>query len=136
MTLETSRKPSAPQEEAGLRAALERLYNGHSTAAVRFRFGLLIFDLLTIGFFIVASILPSSPWLLVFDHAFASVLMADFGARLWLERRKLAFLFDPVTLADLIVIGTLLAAAFVENWAFCACSAPCGCSAPITYSGC
>jgi voltage-gated potassium channel len=118
MIVETARKPSTPQGTVGLRAALDRLYNGHSASAVRFRFGLLTFDLLTIAFFIVASMLPPSPWLLVFDHGIALVLMADFGARLWLERRKLAFLFDPVTLADLIVIATLLAAAFVENWAF------------------
>src|SRR5512134_2209395 len=118
MIVETARKTSTPQGTVGLRAALDRLYNGHSASAARFRFGLLTFDLLTIAFFIVASMLPPSPWLLVFDHGIALVLMADFGARLWLERRKLAFLFDPVTLADLIVIATLLAAAFVENWAF------------------
>lgn len=118
MTTEHARTRAALKPAGGLRATLQGLYHGRNPRAVRFRYMLLLFDLITIGFFIVTSLLPQTPWLLVCDYVIAFVLLADFAARLWLEKRRVAFLFDMVTLADVIVIVTLLAAPFVDNWAF------------------
>ncbi len=101
-----------------LRALLDYLYNGPSETARRFRFALLGFDVITIVFFIVASVLEFGPLILAADVVIATLLIADFGARLWIAPRKLRFLFDPITLADLIVIATLLAPALIQNWAF------------------
>lgn len=117
-TTEHAKRKPAPKRAGELRTTLQRLYHGRSRQAVRFRFALLAFDLLTIAFFVIASMLPDSLWILVCDYGIAFVLLADFVARLWLEKRRLAYLADPVVLADVIVIATLLAAPFVENWAF------------------
>lgn len=101
-----------------LRATLNHLYNGSSRRSRRFRTVLLIFDILTISFFILASMLEFSPAILVADIAIAAILITDFAARLWLAPGKMRFLFDVVSLADLIVIATLLAPALIQNWAF------------------
>ena len=118
MTARHSRAKPAPRPGGTLRARLQHLYHGRSQQAARFRFALLAFDLMTIGFFVIDSMLPNSLWLYAFDYAIALVLLADVTARLWLEKRRLAFLADPIAIADLVVIATLLAAPFVENWAF------------------
>jgi voltage-gated potassium channel len=101
-----------------LRETLDRLYHGRSRRAVRFRFALLAFDLVTIIFFIVASMLPPAPWVLLLDYLIAAVLLADFAARLWIAKQPYRHLFDPITLADAIVVATLLLAPLMENWAF------------------
>ncbi len=103
---------------ARLRSTLDNLYNGSGRRAQRFRTGLLIFDILTIAFFIAASMMEFSPPILVADITIALVLIADFFARLWLAPGKARFLFDVVSLADLVVIATLLAPALIQNWAF------------------
>jgi voltage-gated potassium channel len=118
MTAEHAEKKATLTSADALRATLRRLYRGHSRQAVRFRFALLAFDLFTIAFFVIASMLPGSLWILVCDYVIAFVLLADFVARLWIEKRRFAYLADPVVHADAIVIATLLAAPFVENWAF------------------
>lgn len=103
---------------ARLRALLHHLYTGSSRRAQRFRTGLLIFDVLTIGFFIVASMLEMSPAILVADVVIAALLICDYAARLWIAPGKTRFLFDVVNIADLVVIATLLAPALIQNWAF------------------
>jgi voltage-gated potassium channel len=111
-------KKPARRSTGGLRKTLERLYHGRSRKAARFRFALMAFDLVTVGFFVVASVVAESPWLFVCDYLIALALVADFAARLWLAPRRLAHLADAAVLADLIVIVTLLAAPFIENWGF------------------
>lgn len=97
---------------------LNRLYNGSGRSAVRFRFALLAFDLFTIVFFVVASVLPANPWFWFVDYLIALALAVDLFIRFRLARHRGAFLFDPITLADVVVIGTLLAAPFTQNWSF------------------
>lgn len=116
--MDETKAKSAQRSRRGVHNKLNRLYHGRSRQAVRFRFALLAFDIFTIVFFVVASLLPTTPWLLVADYLIALALIADFGIRFWLAKRRGAFLLDPITLADLVVIGTLLAAPFTQNWAF------------------
>lgn len=101
-----------------LKSRLEGLYFGGSSHARVFRYVLLTFDLVTILFFVVTSMFPESTPILVIEYAIAAVLTADFAARLWISRRKWRFLADPITMADIIVIGTLVLAPFIENWGF------------------
>lgn len=98
---------------------LFRLYNGMDARSRRFRYGLLAFDIGTIAFFIVTSLVPhEGAWFLVIDYTIAVVLSLDFAARLWISQRRLRHLLKPVVIADAVVILTLLAPAFVENFAF------------------
>lgn len=103
---------------AGTHDRLKRLYHGKSKRAIRFQYLLLGFDLLTIGFFIVSSLMSSSPWLLAAEYTIAVILLVDFLLRLWIAASKRRYLFQVMALADLIVIATLLLPALIENFAF------------------
>jgi voltage-gated potassium channel len=105
----------APRE---WRARLYELYYGWSPRAVRFRYGLLLFDLLVIGFVIVSSFFFANPVVEVLDLVFGIVILADFGARLLASRSLLNELVHPLGLADLIVIVSFLAPLAGENFAF------------------
>ncbi|MCW5700741.1 MAG: potassium channel family protein [Rhodospirillales bacterium] len=101
-----------------LNSTLHLLYKGRSRLSTRFRLGLLAFDLFTIGFFVIASMIPAGPWIWAVDFVIAVVLTVDLTARFSIARNKLSFFVDPIAIADVVVIGTLIAATFIENWAF------------------
>lgn len=103
---------------SNLKLTVKELYVGKSRAAQAFRYGLLVFDVVTIAFFIVTSMVPETLPILAVEYTIAAFLILDYAARLWLARRKLHFLVEPLNIADLVVIGTLVAAPFIENWAF------------------
>lgn len=104
---------------ARLKQALNHLYTGSSQRATNFRYGLIAFDLLTIGFFIVTAPDFPTPFILVADFIIGTFILADFLARLWIAPSKLRMLRQPYTLADILVIFTLLLAPFIStNLAF------------------
>lgn len=98
--------------------ALNDLYNGKSKKSVYFRLGLVAFDVITISFFVVTSLVEISPWIIAIDFSIAFVLSLDFISRLLLARSRLNYLIHPVTLLDLMVILALLAPTVIENLAF------------------
>ena len=110
----------APAADHGrrLRLRLRALYFGPSPAAVRFQHALLAFDIATVGFFLVVSFVPEAPWIAPINLVIALILTADFGIRWWIARRRLRHLLRPVTIADLVVIVSLLASALVDNLGF------------------
>ncbi|HHL43902.1 MAG TPA: potassium channel protein [Hellea balneolensis] len=97
---------------------LYRLYNGQSRHAIRFGYGMMAFDLITIAFFIVSSMVDPQPWFVFIDFIVGIVIGLDFLARFWLARRKARYLTRMTTLADVIVVISLLAPAFVEHLIF------------------
>lgn len=101
-----------------MRAYLHGLYHGADKTARRFRYGLLVFDIGTIVFFVASSLLDHTAWFFIADYSIAVVLSFDFVARLWVSSRKIRHLLQPVVIADVVVILTLLAPAFLENFAF------------------
>ena len=96
-----------------LRDLLDGLYNGSSLRAERFRYSLLVFDLLTVGIFIIDSLTPPIASMIVVDVTIAVLLILDFSARLP-STAPWRYLFDPVTIADLVVIATLLLPLLIE----------------------
>jgi hypothetical protein len=100
------------------RASLDELCNGGSLRAERFRYSLLTFDLVTVAIFIIDSLTPPVASMVVVDVTIAVLLMLDFLARLVVARPRWRYLLDPVTIADLVVISTLLLPLLLENWAF------------------
>lgn len=101
-----------------MRKQLKHLYYGDDRVARYFRFSLLIFDLVTILFFVVSSALEPTRLWYVFDYLIATVLILDFAARASIADRPWRFAIHFTSIADLIVIVTLLAPAFVQNLAF------------------
>lgn len=104
--------------ETGTRARLKQLYYGDAPAARRFRFGLLGFDIVTILFFIVSSMLEFGPAVLAIDLGVAAVLAADYAARMAIANRAWWFALRFTSIMDVVVILSLLAPFLFENMGF------------------
>jgi voltage-gated potassium channel len=101
-----------------LKVRLTALYRGRTKQSERFRYALLVFDVVTIGFFVVVSMVPLTPWVIAADLVLAVLLGADFVARLIMADSRARHLLQPVTIADAVVVASLILAPFVENLAF------------------
>ena len=95
-----------------LKQRLVRLYTGDGPGAVRFRYGLIAFDALTILFFIVSAPFALPPPYQVLSVVIGLLIALDFAARMWIAEDRWALLGKIYTLADLVVILSLLADPF------------------------
>jgi voltage-gated potassium channel len=107
-----------PAPDAGLHGLLSRLYFGDSWGARRFRYGLVAFDLTTIVVFLVDSVAREAWWMTPLDLVLAVVITAEFAARLYVEPDKRRHLLSIATIADLVVIASLLLPALIDNLGF------------------
>lgn len=101
-----------------LKNKLSSLYFGESETALRFRFGLLVFDLITILFFVVSSLFEATVWVYAVDYLIAAVMTADFLARASLEANRRQWLLQLDTWLDIVVILSLVASMVVDNLSF------------------
>lgn len=99
-------------------STLRELYEGESARASRFRYALLYFDLAVILYVVATSFAAGGGLVLVIDVVIGVFILADFGARFAISERKLRFLANPVTLADLIAIASFLIAIFGGSLGF------------------
>lgn len=102
-----------------LRATLDGLYHGRSKAGLRFRLGLLVFDLIIVGSYVVGSVLglPQGFWML--DLVLAAIVAADLAARWLISDGWRSFLFrSPFHWADMVVILSLVAPLIFGDFAF------------------
>jgi voltage-gated potassium channel len=107
---------AAPQSR--LHAFLSHLYFGDSPDARRFRYGLMAFDITTIAIFLVASMARDQWWIVPLDLLLAGFIIAEFAARFYVEPDKRRHLRSIATIADLVVIASLLLPAFIDNLGF------------------
>ena len=109
-----------PDELSGtsFKARVYQLYFGDSKAALRFRLGLLAFDVLTMLFFIVSSMMEPNNVIYVIDYCIAAVLTLDFWARAVLEKNSKHWLLRFNTYMDIVVIGSLLVSMITSNLSF------------------
>ncbi|MFD1697258.1 potassium channel family protein [Roseibium aestuarii] len=103
---------------ATLRARLRTLYFGDSRQSRYWRYGMLVFDVATIAYFVVSSMIDPEHHNHAIDFVVAAVLGLDFAARLLAEPRPWRELFSFTGIMDIAVIASLLAPVFVENMAF------------------
>jgi voltage-gated potassium channel len=101
-----------------LRARIEELYEGTSQRAHRFRYSLLAFDVVTVAFVVLTSFVRPSDWILWIDLLFGAAILVDFAARWWIAPRRVRFLFEFSTVADLAAIASFLAPLVVEGFGF------------------
>lgn len=99
-------------------ARLKELYEGSSPAANRFRYGLLVFDLATIGFVIATSFVPHTLLIEALDLVLGLIILADFAARLAIEKHKGLHFLRFATWADIIAIASFLAPVAGEAFGF------------------
>jgi voltage-gated potassium channel len=81
---------------------LRELYQADSRRAVLFRYGLVVFDLLTIISLVVTSFVQGDPVLELIDAAIGLIVLGEFLARLSVSHRPLHDLFHPLGLADIV----------------------------------
>lgn len=91
------------------RAVIRYLYEGATPQAHRFRYALLISDLVALLFIIATSFAPRSQLVEAIDVLFGLLMLADFAARLFISRHKLRDLAHPVTWTDIAAIISFLA---------------------------
>lgn len=97
---------------------IRHLYFGDGQGPRAFRIGLLAFDLVTILFFIASSLAEAdSNWRWI-DYPLAAVIAAELAARAWISDRPLRYLFTFSTIADVLVVVSLIAPMFTDSLAF------------------
>ncbi|MBN8631074.1 MAG: potassium channel family protein [Rhodobacterales bacterium] len=101
-----------------LRSRTRALYERPGTAADRFRYALLGFDVLTVAWLVASSFLERGQHHTRIDLAIGLVFLADFLARLWISRRPLKDLLSFWSAADILVIVSLLFPIWGEGLAF------------------
>ena len=99
-------------------AKLRTLYEGDSSAAHRFRYGLLGFDIATIAFVIATSFFEHTPVIEAIDLVLGLLILADFLFRLRIERDKKGFFLRISTWADLVSMVSFIAPIAGEAFGF------------------
>jgi voltage-gated potassium channel len=94
---------------ASLKTYIRQLYQGKTERGVRFRYALLVFDIVTVLFIIATSFLPSSEIIETLDVLFGIGILADFSARLLISRHRLREFTRFSTWADVVAIISFLA---------------------------
>lgn len=100
------------------RLRLRALYEGPSEAADRFRYGLLVFDLVMIAFLVATSFVVRGMHTELADMAIGLLLMTEVLARLWSSPDPRRELFSLYGLADVAVVLSLIAPIWGEGFAF------------------
>lgn len=87
---------------------VQHLYLGSDPAAVRFRYGVILFDVLTIFFFVATAHIPHGSLLVLISQGLGVLIALDLAARLWIATNPRKLLLRIYSLGDLVVIITLL----------------------------
>lgn len=88
---------------------IRSLYQDHTPQAHRFRYALLIFDLLVVLFVIVTSFFERRIEIEIADAVLGVLILIDFLIRIWIEADKGRFLLRVATWADIAAIISFLA---------------------------
>jgi len=109
---------AAGRNGASWQRGLRRLYEADTPRGRRFRYGLLVFDMVTILFIVITSFLPRPPVVEALDVVFGLLILADFSARMAIARAPWRELVHPATWADVAAIISFLAPILGEGFAF------------------
>jgi voltage-gated potassium channel len=98
---------------SSMKNSVVMLYTGASQTSVGFRYALIIFDLLTIVYFIVTASWPDSLELTAISRIFGIVIFTDLTLRIWISNDRLQLLKRPYVIADFIVIASFFINPFI-----------------------
>ena len=101
-----------------LHDTINDLYNGNRRRSRTYRWSLLVFDVVTILYFIVASFLHHIDDMHILEEAIGVIYLLEYSARMFISKQRLRSIFSLAGLADLIVIVSLLAPSLAENFLF------------------
>jgi len=97
---------------------LRTLYEGDTAEAYRFRYGLLVFDLVTVVFIIATSFVERNAVLEAFDLVFGLAIALEFVGRILISRQRLHEFVRLSTWADIVAIASFLAPIAGEGGGF------------------
>ncbi len=100
------------------RQRVRALYHGTDEKARTFRFALLVFDIVSVLFFIATSMVREGAWIYWVDAVIAVVLVADLAARFWIAKHPWQLFRQFTTWTDIIVIITLILPTFFDSLLF------------------
>jgi len=83
-----------------------------------FRWGLIAFDILTISYFVTASFFHHTDSFHSLETTIGILFLIELAARLYISPQRCRDAFHPVSIADMIVIVSLLAPTLIENYLF------------------
>ena len=101
-----------------LRSRLRDLYDGDSVNAHRFRYGLLILDIVSLIYIVATSFFPGNAAVEAADLGFGLIFLADFLSRLFIARKPWREFLHPVAWADIASIASFLAPLAGEQFGF------------------
>ncbi|MEO1089607.1 MAG: ion channel [Pseudomonadota bacterium] len=110
--------PAAPTEPPRLKARIRRLYDGNGRTSMLFRWSMFGVDVVTIGLFIEMTFFAETRFVLALELTLGVIILIDLIARFYISRSRLRFVVRPVTIADVIVVFSMLGAALAENLGF------------------
>ena len=92
-----------------LKSRIRQPYEGETPGGIRFRYALLVLDIVTVLFIIATSFLPRNRAIESLDVVFGVLILADFSARLIISRQPLKDFTRLSTWTDIVVIVSFLA---------------------------
>lgn len=101
-----------------LRQSIRDLYEGPKPASDRFRYALVAFDLLTVGYLVATSFVTRGGQAETIDTAIGSLILIEVTLRLWASSNLRRDLVSFWGLADVAVVVSLLAPIWGEGLAF------------------
>ena len=108
----------APDAPGSLRDRLRQLYHGRSPAALRFQLATTVIDIVIIAFFIATPLIRDRPAFLWIDYSVAAILAAEIVTRMLAASNIPRLLRQPTMLLDLVILATLLAPGWLDNFGF------------------
>ena len=106
------------EKPMGLRRALIWLYEGVGQWPVTFRWGVLVFDAATISYFLISPFLGRPGEHFWLDYVIGTIIALDLAARFYIAPTKRRFFTRFMNIADVIVVVSMLAPFFSQNYAF------------------
>ncbi len=108
----------ALSDRKGLNRQLFWLYEGHGRTPYFFRLALLVFDVLTIAYFLLAPFRDGDNSHPITDYIIGVVIAIDLLARYYIAQPKTKFWRRFYNWADIIVVISMLVPLFTQNLAF------------------
>lgn len=109
---------AAEEKPLGLRRRLIWLYEGLGKWPLAFRWSILVFDMLTISYFLISPFIGEEGRNYWLDYVIGAIIAADLAARFYISPKRQRFFFRFMNIADLIVVFTMLAPLVYQNYAF------------------
>ncbi|MDW3116647.1 ion channel [Roseovarius pacificus] len=100
-------------EDRPLKDRIRLLYEGRSKRATRFRYGLLIFDAVTIVFFLATATMKLTSAIMIVDALIAFLILLDLVLRFWIASNRKWLMRRVYVWVDIVVLASLLAAPFI-----------------------